>query len=384
MAIASPLAHLSTPIRVGLIGYGYSGKTFHAPLIGAVPGLALHAVASSDPHKVHLDMPGVTVYADPIALAAADGIDLVVIATPNATHAPLARAALAAGKHVVVDKPFTLDLAEARELVALSETRGLLLSVFHNRRWDSDFLTVRQAIAEGLVGSVSHFESHFDRFRPLVRNRWREGDGPGGGIWFDLGPHLIDQALQLFGLPDRVQANLARQRAGALADDWAHVVLDHGERRTVLHAGMLVAGGGSRFVVHGDAGSIVKRLGDQQERQLLAGMRPGDAGWGEDADGILIYDQRAARRTIPAVNGDQRRYYATIADALNGSVSEVGSVSGLVTPIQALAVMAVLEAAVDSMRMRRSIDLPLTDDERAAWRRGTQDPQGRESAGRTT
>jgi predicted dehydrogenase len=351
-----------TPVRVGLIGYGFSGKTFHVPLIQAVSGLALSAVASSDPNKVRADMPGMAVYADPLSLVTAEDIDLVVIATPNASHAPLARAALAAGKHVVVDKPFTLDLAEARDLIALSESQALMLSVFHNRRWDSDYLTIRQAIADGLVGAVSHFESHFDRFRPQVRDRWREGRGPGSGVWFDLGPHLIDQTLQLFGLPDRVQANLARQRAGALADDWAHVVLDYGERRVVLHAGMLAAGGTSRFIVHGAAGSLVKRLADRQEEQLLSGMRPGEPGWGKDSDALLVYDRSGEQRTIPATTGDQRLYYAGIVDALNGSGSD------MVTPIQALAVMATIEAAVDSVRTRSSVVLPLTVEERASWR----------------
>ena len=351
-----------TPVRVGLIGYGYSGRTFHAPLITAVSGLTLCAVASSDPKKVHADLPEMTVVADPLALATADGIDLIVIASPNASHAQLARTALNAGKHVVVDKPFTLDLVEARDLIALSKSRGLTLSVFHNRRWDSDFLTVRHAIAHGLAGTVSHFESHFDRFRPQVRDRWREAPGPGSGIWFDLGPHLIDQTLQLFGLPDRVQANLARQRKGSLADDWAHVVLDYGERRAVLHAGMLVAGGTNRFIVHGEAGSLVKRGADPQERQLLNGMRPGQAGWGADADGLLVYDRSGAQSIVPATNGDQRLYYASIVNALNGSVSDI------VTPIQALAVMAVIEAAVDSAHRRCSVELPLTAEERISWR----------------
>jgi predicted dehydrogenase len=349
------------PIRVGLIGYGYSGKTFHAPLIKAVSGLILKAVASRDPKKVHADLPDVSVFVDPLALATADGIDLVVIATPNASHAPLARTALAAGKHVVVDKPFTLNLAEARDLIALSTARALTLSVFHNRRWDSDYLTIQRAIADGLVGTVAHFESRIDRFRPQVRNRWREDGAAGSGIWFDLGPHLVDQALRLFGLPERVQANLAQQRPGALADDWAHVVLDYGERRAVLHAGMLVAGGTSRFIVHGDAGSVVKRSADRQEQQLLSGMRPGQAGWGEDPDPLIAYDGSGEQRILPARPGDQRQYYEGIVARLNGAGS------GAATPIEALGVMAVIEAGVDSARSRKSVELSLTSEERASW-----------------
>jgi len=351
-----------SPIRVGLIGYGFSGKTFHAPLIRAAPGLALCAVASSDPAKVGADMPGLDVYADPLALATAQGVDLVVIATPNASHAPLARAALAAGKHVVVDKPFTLDLAEARELIALADAKELTLSAFHNRRWDSDFLSIRQAIANGVIGAVSHFESHIDRFRPQVRDRWREDGGPGSGIWFDLGPHLVDQTLQLFGLPDRVQANFANQRSGARAEDWAHVVLDYGTRRAILHAAMLTAGGSNRFVVHGDAGSLIKRHSDRQEAQLIAGLRPGDAGWGEDGDPLIVFDRNTEQRQIPATAGDQSRYYRALADVLNGRASDS------VTAIEALAVMSIVEAAIDSAKRGTAIEAPLTAEERLSFK----------------
>lgn len=346
-------------IRVGLIGYGFSGKTFHAPLIAGVPGLKLCAVASRDAGKVTADIPDARVYGTPREMLAANDIDLVVIATPNDTHAPLARAAIDAGKHVVIDKPFTLDLAEARALVALSHDRNLLLSVFHNRRWDSDFLSVKRAIEDGVIGTVSHFESHFDRFRPAVRDRWREHAVAGGGIWFDLGPHLVDQAVQLFGLPDRVRASLAKQRTGAVADDWAHVVLSYAERRVVLHAGMLVAGGTNRFTVHGDAGSLVKRTIDRQEAQLLAGMVPGAPGWGEDPDPLLVYDGSAAPREIPASRGDQRLYYSGIADGLSGMGPNP------VPPVQALWVMAIVEAAQRSSLSQTSVALALTDGERS-------------------
>jgi predicted dehydrogenase len=355
----------SRPIRVALIGYGFSGKTFHAPLITAVAGLELRAIASRDASKVHVDLPGITVDPDPLAIAISDEIDLVVIATPNESHAPIARVALAAGKHVIVDKPFTLNLTEARQLIALSEHKEVLLSVFHNRRWDSDFLTVRRAIDDRLIGTVTHFESHIDRFRPKVRDRWRERGGPGSGLWFDLGPHLVDQALQLFGLPDRVQGNLAQQRTGALSDDWAHVVLDYHERRVILHAASLTAGGTHRFTVHGDEGSLVKGKADRQEQQLLDGMRPGDAGWGEDAEALLVYDRSGSARSVPAIAGDQRLYYKGIVDTLSGKAGNP------VTPIQALAVMAVLQAAVESAQTRTSVEVAMTPEERAEWARAS-------------
>lgn len=359
------MQQLAKPVRVGLIGYGFAGRTFHAPLIGAVEGLSLDAVVSRHPDAVRADLPGVGVRPTAEALLADEAIDLVVIATPNETHAPLARAALRAGKHVVVDKPFALDLGEARALVDLAGRTERLLCVFHNRRWDSDFLSVRAAIADGVIGRVTHFESRIDRFRPQVRDRWRERDVPGGGIWFDLGPHLIDQALLLFGLPDRVVASLARQRDGALTDDWAHVVLLYGERRVILHAGMLVAGGSARFVVHGTGGSLVKQAADRQEAQLLAGMRPGDAGWGEDADPLVVYAGDGTARHLPAHAGDQRRIYAEIAAALGGAGVNP------VRPVEALAVMAVLDAAVVSARDGIAAELSLTNAERGQWGTGS-------------
>lgn len=351
-----------TTTRVGLIGYGYAGKTFHAPLIQAAAGLVLGAVASSDAAKVHRDLPGLLVMNDPAQLIASDAIDLVVIATPNATHAALASEALRAGKHVVVDKPFTLDMAEARALMRLANDNNRVLSVFQNRRWDSDFLAIKQAIDRGIVGTVTHFESHFDRYRPSVRARWREQAVPGAGIWYDLGPHLIDQALQLFGLPRHVMATLAIHRAGGEVDDWAHVLLDYEGMQVILHASMLVAGSNTRFIVHGDRGSLLKTEPDRQESQLLAGLSPGAAGWGDDPDGLQVFDGETPPYRISPPAGDYRHYYAGIRDAVAESAPNP------VPPWQALAAMAVLDAAITSNRERREVALPLTDAERADWR----------------
>lgn len=351
----------ATGHRVGLVGYGFAGKTFHAPLIDATPGLDLVAVSSRDASRVQQDLPQVEVYADPLQLIGATGIELIVIAAPNAYHASLAAAALRAGKHVVVDKPFTLDLAQARELARLAATSGRVLSVFQNRRWDSDFLAVSQAIASGRLGTVSHFESHIDRFRPTVRTRWREAAGPGAGLWYDLGPHLVDQALRLFGLPDRVHARLAVQRAGAEVDDWAHVLLDYGARQVILHASMLVAGGVHRFTVHGDRGSLVKRLPDRQEAQLLAGMVPGAADWGIDPDAPVFLPGDGTEQLLPTATGDYRRYYAAIRAAIAGSGDNP------VPPVQAVGVMAVLEAAFRANAEGRAIEPALSPEERAAW-----------------
>jgi len=330
------------PIRVALIGYGFAGRTFHAPLIRAVPGLSLVLVASSDPVRVQADLPGVAVASDPVQAATDPRVDLVVIASPNHSHAPLARAALASGRHVVVDKPLTPTLAEARELASLARGCGRMLSVFQNRRWDSDFLAVRQAIAAGRIGDVVHFESRIERYRPQVRARWREQAGPASGLWWDLGPHLVDQALQLFGRPRSIVASLVAQRDGAATDDWAHVVLEYDVRRVVLHAGMLAAGAPARFIVHGSGGSLVKRGADPQETQLIAGVRPGDPAWGHDPDDLLWHDGAGVVHALSSPRGDQSRYYAQVAEALRGEGSPP------VTLEDALDVMAVLEAGVAS------------------------------------
>ncbi len=352
------------PIQIGLIGFGFASQTFHAPLIGAVEGLRIAAVASSNAARVDSILPGVRVLPTPESLIARDDIDLIVIASPNATHEPLARLALDAGKHVVIDKPFTVSLDEARGLVRLASTRDRLLSIFHNRRFDSDFLSVQRAILGGRIGTPVHFESQFDRFRPLVRDRWREQAVAGGGIWFDLGPHLVDQALCLFGLPDAVSGDLAVQRGDGQIDDWAHVVLHFGAVRAVravLHASMLVAGGSHRFTVHGDRGSLVQARIDQQEAQSLGGIAPGSDAWGVDDDPLVVIDGEGGAHSEPAERGDQTRYYAGVRDAI------LGVAPNPVTPIEALAVMAVIEAAAQSSREHRVVLLSLSDHEREAY-----------------
>lgn len=350
------------PVRIGLIGYGYAGRVFHAPLIAGTEGVELVAVASSRPAAVHAALGDVVVEPTPEALITRSDIDLVVVATPNDTHAPLALAAIAAGKHVVVDKPFALTLDEARTVVDAAERAERVLAVFHNRRWDSDYLSIKAAIARGDVGEVVHFESHFDRFRPQVRDRWRERAEGGGGIWYDLGPHLIDQALQLFGLPEAVEASLAALRPGARADDWAHAVLHYPTRRVILHASMLVAGGAARFTIHGTTGTLVKQSADQQEAQLLAGIAAGGPGWGADDDPIILHDG-ANSRSIAANPGDQRVFYSDVADAIHGRGCNP------VPPVQALAVMAVVEAGRRSSAERRATALALRPSETASFER---------------
>ncbi len=351
----------SPPVRTALIGYGFAGRTFHAALIGSVPGLQLALVASSNQARVHADLPGVRVLGDPLAAATDPAVDLVVIASPNDSHASLATAALEAGKHVVVDKPFTLSLSQARELAALAARHERLLSVFQNRRWDSDFLGIQKAIADDLVGEAVHLESRIERFRPRVRDRWREQAVAGSGLWWDLGPHLVDQALVLFGIPDSVQASMAVQREGGVVDDWVHVVLGFGARRAVLHASLLSAGGSPRFVLHGQRGTVVKRGADRQESQLIEGLVPGVAGFGDDPDPMLVTTGESAPYPLASPRGDQSRYYLAIRDALRSEGMNP------VSPGQAIAVIAVMEAAITSHQGGCRVPLDLTQEERRAF-----------------
>ncbi len=344
----------ASPLNVALVGYGYVGKTFHAPLIAATPGLILHTVVSSDATKVAADFPKTRVVADLETALADPAIDLVVIATPNALHAPQALAALAAGKNVVVDKPFAVTAAEARGMADAAEAAGKLLAVFHNRRWDSDFLTLKRLIAEGALGQIVQYESHFDRFRPAVRDRWRERAGPGSGAWMDLGPHLLDQALVLFGQPLGVSADIGIQREGAGADDYFHVVLRYPTLRVILHGSLLTAASDLRLAVHGTGGSFVKQGLDPQEGQLKAGMVPGAPGYGLDGrPGVLttVVNEAQVHADVDAEPADYRAFYAGVREAI---------VAGAPSPVpvtEALRVMELLELAVRASAERREISL---------------------------
>ena len=334
---------MTQTIKVGIVGYGYATATFHAPLISSVPGLELLAIASSDAGKVYAAWPRLAVCETAQALFAREDIDLVIIPTPNDTHYALTAQALAAGKHVVVDKPFTLNTADALDLIEQAEKAQRVLAVFHNRRWDADFMTVQTLLASGELGRVTHFESHFDRFRPEVRQRWREGRGPGSGLWYDLGPHLLDQALCLFGMPQAISLDLASQRNGAQTDDWFHAILRYAESRVILHASALVAHQGPRFVIHGTKGSYTKYGLDVQEDALKSGACPMDENWGADAQAgrlDLIRGTWVQQSSVPNQRGDYLQFYSGMRDAiLHGGANPVPAT-------EALQVMRLIELGI--------------------------------------
>ena len=345
-----------------MIGFGFVSKTFHVPLLKGTDGYKITAVASSRPGDVSGVLPDVDVVSDPKALATHPDIDLVVIASPNETHAPLAEQAMRAGRNVVVDKPFTITVEEARHLAAVAREKNVLLSVFQNRRWDSDFLTIQDAIRQDLTGRIVLFESRIDRYRPEVRDRWREIPGPGAGLLYDLGPHLIDQTLLLFGIPDSVQATLAKQRRGSRTDDFFQMVLRYGEMVATLGAGSLVSGGSARFAVHGERASVVKQKPDIQEDQLRAGVLPGAKDWGLDPDDVVLYEGATGdTRVLQTARGDQRGYYVALREALHKRASNP------VPPEQGVTVMAVIEAALRSDSEGRRVVPELTKEERSAW-----------------
>ena len=352
-----------TPLRVGLIGYGLAGSVFHAPLIAATEGLVLDTVVTSNPERqeqARAGFPDVRVAATPDELFARSGdLDLIVIASPNKTHVPLARTALEAGLAVVVDKPVAGTAAEARELAGLAEKRGLFLSVFQNRRWDNDFLTLRGLLAEGALGDVWRFESRFERWRPQPKGGWRESGDPAefGGLLYDLGSHVVDQALVLFGPVTQVYAESVVRRGGAETDDDTFLALTHANGvRSHLYASATTAQLGPRFRVLGSKAGYVKYGLDPQEAALRDGERPGP-GWGTEPEelwgrvGSGESPLTGGGRPVRTLPGDYPAYYAAVAKALaDGGPNPV-------TAAEAAAALDVLEAARRSARDGMAVSL---------------------------
>ncbi|MFC8535407.1 Gfo/Idh/MocA family oxidoreductase [Streptomyces sp. NPDC057249] len=347
-----------TSLRVGLVGYGLAGSVFHAPLITATEGLVLDTVVTRDEERraqARAAHPKVRFADSPDKLwQRADELDLIVIASPNRTHVPLARAALEAGLPVVVDKPVAGTAAEARELAALADARGLLLSVFQNRRWDNDFLTLRALLADGALGEVRRFESRFERWRPRLKGGWRESGDPHeiGGLLYDLGSHVVDQALTLFGPAAQVYAESDLRRPGAAADDDTFVAVTHTSGvRSHLYVSATTAQLGPRFRVLGSGAGYVKYGLDPQEAALREGGRPAPGEpWGEEGEELWgrlgagespLTGGGTPVRTLP---GDYPVYYAAVTDALRGTGDNP------VTALQAAEALDVLEAARRSAR----------------------------------
>jgi len=337
-------------IGVGLIGYGLGGRAFHAPYVRTTPGMALRAVVSRDRNKVHADLPEMCVLPSVEDLLAEPGIDLVIVSSPDALHAEHAIAALEAGKHVLIDKPFATSLTDARRVLAAGEATDRLLTIFHNRRQDADFLTVQKLIAEERLGTIVQFESHLDRWRPAAASTWK--DAREGGSWLDLGPHLIDQALVLFGRPQAIYADITTLRADAPAPDYFNAVLRYPDKRVILHASKLVAANGLRFAVHGTGGSWIKHGVDPQEAATVAGQAPGGQDWGYDPDqGSLTLCDPQRTEKLPNCRGDYRRFWHDLGAAIRGEGPNP------VPGTEAMMVMEVLDAGLRSAARHGEVSL---------------------------
>jgi len=343
-------------IDVGLIGFGLAGRAFHAQVIRATPGLRLAAILQRHGNEASEKYPDVRVVRSVGELLDIREIRLVVIATPNETHAPLARQCLEAGRDVVVDKPFATTWKEAAELVELARKCGRLITVYQNRRYDGDFQALGQIVADGTLGHIVRFETNYDRFRPdLKPGAWRERVGPGSGILFDLAPHLIDHALVLFGLPEAVTADVRLERPVAVVDDAFDVMLRYATgMRAVLRSTMLAAAPRPRFVLHGTRGSFIKQTFDPQEINLRCGYVPENGPWGAEPQedwGVVttVENDVVTKRSVRSSNSDYRDYYANVRDAI------LGRATLAVSPEHALDVMRVLEMAQESSRTHCTI-----------------------------
>ncbi len=328
-------------IEVGLVGFGLAGRAFHAPVIRGVPGLHLAAIVQRSGTEAAEKYPDIRIVRSLDELLSMAEIRLVVIATPNETHYPFARQCLAAGRDVVVDKPFTTTLEEAVSLVQFAKDANRLLTVYQNRRYDGDFQAIRKLVADGILGRIVRFETSYDRFRPQLK--------PGAA------PHLIDHALVLFGLPEAVTADVRIERENAAADDAFDITLHYSNgMRAVLRSSILAAGPRPRFVLFGTQGSFVKQSFDPQEANLRSGNIPADTSWGAEPEknwGVLTVASGDSfeQRRIPSANCDYRDYYSNVRDAI------LGRAPLAVTPEYALNVMRLLELARESSQKRRTI-----------------------------
>jgi predicted dehydrogenase len=359
------MANISTQhpeIGVAVIGFGLAGRVFHAPFVSAVPGLKLEAIVQRKGDEAAQAYPNTRILRSFEEALRDPAVHLIVVATPNETHFDLARQALTAGKHVVIDKPFAATSQEALELKQLGEKQNLILAPFHNRRWDGDFLTVQKLLSEEAVGRLVTYESHFDRFRPLPReNSWKENADLSHGLLFDLAPHLLDQALTLFGVPQGITASVRHDRDQTSIEDAFDITLEYPRLRAHCRSSMVACDAAPRFLLHGTHGSFKKYGLDLQEPALVGGAkvpRQGEGEWLADPEenwGTLTIAPNPAdpatltRTRIQTELGDYRLYYANVRDAI------LGSAPLAVTPEDGYRSIRLLELARQSSNERRTL-----------------------------
>lgn len=348
---------MANTIHTGLIGFGLSGRVFHAPFIHTHPGFELFVVVERHERQSEAIYPYVKTETDYRNLLKNDDLELVVITTPNILHYPMAADCLKAGKHIVIEKPFTPTSAEADALIRLADEAGKHIFVYQNRRWDADFLTIKKLMQTDVLGNIEHYEAHFDRFAPELKpGAWRNENIPGGGILYDLGSHLIDQALVLFGMPEAVRAEVKTERPGSEVDDSFFLELLYPDKKAVLRAGMMVEKPGPRYIIQGNKARYNKPGIDPQEARLKEGMMPSATGFGQEEaalHGSLLSQagNRQTMTTIPSENGNYMAFYDGVCAAIRENKP------GPVLPVEARDVIFIIEKAFESSVQKKTIKI---------------------------
>jgi predicted dehydrogenase len=344
------------PINTGIIGFGLSGKVFHAPFIHAHPGFELSAIVERHARKSKEIYPHISVLKSHEELLQNKNIELVIIATPNIHHFSMARDSLMAGKHLVIEKPFTPTVEEAVKLIQIAQEKDRKIFVYQNRRWDADFLTIKKLIKQDKLGDIAYYEAHFDRYSPVLKpHSWRDEDAPGGGILYDLGSHLIDQAIHLFGMPKEIKAEIGVERPGGIVDDSFQLKLLYPDQTIVLKAGMMVKNPGPRFIIEGSRARYTKYGSDPQESMLKTGKTPLAKNWGkedESAWGMLEnFSPGSEKECIKSERGNYMGFYNNVYDVL------VNKKSMFVKPEEARDVIFIIEKAFESHNKNKTIKL---------------------------
>ena len=344
-------------IKTALLSYGMSGKVFHAPFLELHPGFELIGSWERSKKLIQEDYPETKSFPSLESILEDTTIDLVIVNTPVATHFEYAKKVLLSGKHAVVEKAFTTTIAEALELKALAKENRLKLSVFQNRRWDSDFKTVKKIIDDGMLGDIVEAEFHFDRYNPVLSpKQHKESANPGAGILKDLGPHLIDQALFLFGLPNAVFADIRMIRSNTLVDDYIDILLYYSDFRVRLKAGFFVREPIPSYIVHGKKGSFLKPRGDVQEDNLKLGKKPNLDAWGKESkskEGTLHTEinNDVLNVKVPTLQGNYYDFFDGVYQSISNDTIEP------VTAKDGLNVMKIIEATIQSSQQMKVINL---------------------------
>jgi predicted dehydrogenase len=346
---------MAVSINTGIIGFGLSGKVFHAPFVHTHSGFNLKMIVERHKEDSKKIYPGVEVVRDYQHLLSDDNIDLIVVATQNVLHFPMVKEILLAGKNVVVEKPFTPTSKEAKELIEVAKSSGKKIFIYQNRRWDGDFMTIKKILNDGILGDIQEYEAHFDRYKPeLTPGKWRDEDKPGGGILYDLGSHLIDQALQLFGKPESLIADIQAQRPGSKVDDYFRLELFYPSTKVILTAGMMVKEPGPRFIIHGTNGSFIKYGIDPQEEALAKGRMPEGEKWGVEDEknwGFLTTesDDEQVDGRIVTEPGNYMKFYDNVYDVL------VNNAEQAVKPEEGMDIIRIIELAFESNRKNEKV-----------------------------